>query len=411
MERDFSDRGVQFVYVYKALAHPETNGYVTPFNLEERLQHVAEAKEKLGTRVRWLCDSMDNSLKHALGDAPNSEFIIDPNGKFLVVRRWSDPEQLRLDLEQLVGKPTKRTTVEEIGMEPLAPPETAPTGIVDRVELPPRMVALKIEPGFSAEPFYAKLRAEIEPTFVRSGEGTLYLGFFLDPLYEVHWNNQADPIRIQLKHNEDLSLSATELEGPSVEEEADADPREFLIQLSGRTRSPIELTVSYFACDDAQTFCKPVTQSYKIYLERDSDGGTRRSFEQGPNGQRPGRARMGNTRRGPQARRGARRANQGRGIQGRGMQGRGMRGQSDTSDSESDKAERTREEQLSIQSLRTAVRVFRQFDLNEDGKLASDEFKNDDQLFANSDFSEIDADSNDAISLQELVDWLKTKNK
>jgi hypothetical protein len=31
IERDYSDRGVKFYYIYKALAHPENNGYVTPF--------------------------------------------------------------------------------------------------------------------------------------------------------------------------------------------------------------------------------------------------------------------------------------------------------------------------------------------------------------------------------------------
>ncbi len=29
----------------------------------------------------------------------------------------------------------------------------------------------------------------------------------------------------------------------------------------------------YFACDDAQTFCVPVTQSYRVHLERDLDTG------------------------------------------------------------------------------------------------------------------------------------------
>ena len=69
VERDYSPRGVKFFYIYKALAHPEQNGYITPFTLKERLMHVAEAKEKLKSRFTWLCDSMTNDLKHALGDA------------------------------------------------------------------------------------------------------------------------------------------------------------------------------------------------------------------------------------------------------------------------------------------------------------------------------------------------------
>ena len=52
---------------------------MTPFTLKERLLHVQEAKKTLGATVPWLCDTIDNDLKHALGDWPNSEFVIDPD--------------------------------------------------------------------------------------------------------------------------------------------------------------------------------------------------------------------------------------------------------------------------------------------------------------------------------------------
>ena len=45
--------------------------------------HVEKAKESLGTTVPWLVDSMKNELKHAMGDRPNSEFIIDPDGNLI----------------------------------------------------------------------------------------------------------------------------------------------------------------------------------------------------------------------------------------------------------------------------------------------------------------------------------------
>ena len=50
IERDYSPRGVRFFYVYKALAHPELNGYVQPVTLDERLMHVEEAELTLGAR-------------------------------------------------------------------------------------------------------------------------------------------------------------------------------------------------------------------------------------------------------------------------------------------------------------------------------------------------------------------------
>ena len=56
VERDYSPKGVQFFYVYKSLAHPEYNNYVTPFTLEERLMHVRESQRVIGSRIRWICD-------------------------------------------------------------------------------------------------------------------------------------------------------------------------------------------------------------------------------------------------------------------------------------------------------------------------------------------------------------------
>ena len=81
IERDYTPKGVQFYYLYKQLAHPELDSYIDPFTLEERLMHVRQAEVQLGSRIPWIADAMTNELKHALGDMPNSEFIIDPGGR------------------------------------------------------------------------------------------------------------------------------------------------------------------------------------------------------------------------------------------------------------------------------------------------------------------------------------------
>ena len=47
-------------------------------------------------------------------------------------------------------------------------------------------------------PFYAKLRAEGDPDLLATGTGTMYLGFHLDPLYRVHWNNEVDPVEFEI---------------------------------------------------------------------------------------------------------------------------------------------------------------------------------------------------------------------
>ena len=80
MYRDYKDK-VQFFYVYKSVEHPEVNGFVSAFNIDERLKHIAVAKDRFKSEIPWICDSMENDVKYAFGRAPNGEFIIDPEGK------------------------------------------------------------------------------------------------------------------------------------------------------------------------------------------------------------------------------------------------------------------------------------------------------------------------------------------
>ena len=294
--RDYSAKGVKFYYIYKALAHPETNGYVTPFTLEERLLHVKEAERTLGSEIPWICDTMENDLKHGLGDAPNSEFIIDPSGKVAVRRSWSKPSELRSDLERLVGAVDKPTTIADLKMKKASPPKPAATGIVDRVKMPSQMQALKIVPTpVSLEPFYVKLRAEAERSVTTSGSGKLYLGFHLDPLYDVHWNNLAAPLTFEVKTSTGTKISPASGEAPKIEVESDADPREFLLDIdAGRGEDSFAVTVKYFACNDEEGWCKPVTQHYTVHLEVDRDGGSaRRGGQTTARGNRSGRPSPG----------------------------------------------------------------------------------------------------------------------
>ncbi|MCA9141186.1 MAG: hypothetical protein KDB05_00280 [Planctomycetales bacterium] len=290
VHHDYAPKGVKFYYIYKALAHPETNGYIAPFTLEERLLHVKEAERTLGSEIPWICDTMENDLKHGLGDAPNSEFIIDPDGKVAVRRSWSKPSDLRSDLEKLVGAVDKPTTVADLNMKKAEPPKVAKTGIVARVKMPGQMQALTIQPEMiSLEPFYVKLRVEADINVTKNGKGKLYLGFHLDPLYDVHWNNLAAPLTFEIKTSDGTTISPSNGEAPKIEVESDADPREFLLDIdAGQGADSFEVTVKYFACNDAEGWCKPVTQQYTVALQVDRDGGNaRRTSQPAARGKRP----------------------------------------------------------------------------------------------------------------------------
>ena len=234
MYRDYGPKGVKFYFVYKSLAHPELAGdYVQPFTLNERIAHARQAGRQLGASVPWLVDPMDNRLKHALADRANSEFVIDPDGTIVRKRAWSNPAQLRRDLERLVGRVAKPTREEDVHLN-LQPPPRAPAdrGVVPRLQRP-RMLPLVMEPKVepSARPFFAKLRAEVDPSVLRGEPGRLYLGFHLDPVYEAHWNNLTPPLKFKLDLPDDVKIPRPTGEAPKIEFAADADPREFLLDV------------------------------------------------------------------------------------------------------------------------------------------------------------------------------------
>ena len=273
--RDYKPKGVRMYFVYRNVAHPELRGnYLQTFTLDERLAHSRQAIKQLRATIPWLVDPMDNRLKNALGNRANSEFLIDPQGKIVRKRMWSDPVEVRKDLEELVGKVDRITNPEDLNLE-VKPTisETAPRGVTERLSRA-GMWPLVMEPQFEkgGEPFYAKLRAEADLSLLDNGKGKLYLGFHLDPLYSVHWNKLNKPLRFEIKLPDGASFSATAGEALAVDADADCDPREFLIDVEKwSANQSVEVTVSYAAC--TKTECHLVRQVYVVTRERDRDGG------------------------------------------------------------------------------------------------------------------------------------------
>lgn len=263
--------------MYKALAHPEWDGYVTPYTFEERLMHAREAERTIGSRYTWLVDGMDNAVKEAFGGAPNSEWVVDENNVIVARRGWSNPEKLRGDLERLVGPVEEPTRVEDLDMPRHDPPEPAASGVVPRVDKPGRMIPVVVEPMAEedGEPYYAKLRVEVDRDVVRRGEGKMYVRFMMDPLYNVHWNNLTEPIRVRIEGPEGVSITPSEWRGPEVEAvEGDVDPRAFLGEASGLERGDeIVVRARYFACNSDEGWCVPVEHAYRVRVEPNRHGG------------------------------------------------------------------------------------------------------------------------------------------
>ncbi len=276
VQRDYGPKGVKFYFIYKALAHPELAGnYVHPFTIEERVAQAQQAIKQFGTQIPWLVDAMDNRLKHALGDRPNSQFLIAPDGKIVRKRAWSNPIQVRKDLEELVGSVDHITKVEDLKLElglPLEP--VAARGVVKRYNRL-HMLPVQSEPQIKAggTPFYAKLRAEADQPLITQGKGEIYLGFHLDPFHRACWNNLKEPLTYHIDAPSSVKIEKPAGAADRVSVPSDTDPREFVLKVSEwPADEAIRITVSYVACLPDET-CVPVKQEYVVRRIRDMDGG------------------------------------------------------------------------------------------------------------------------------------------
>lgn len=278
--QDYKPKGVKFYFVFKSLAHPELSGnLVQPFTQKERLAQAQQAVTQFGTKTPWIVDDIDNRFKHAMGDRPNSQFVINPEGIIVRKRAWANPRLVRKDLEDLVGPVEKITTEEEIELSLGKPLKQAGSrGVMprfSRLQMLPIVVEPELKEG--AQPFYGKLRAEADGDLISKGTGKLYLGFHLDPLYAVSWNNLANPLSYSIEQIDGFEADKYQQSAPLISEPSDADPREFMVHVqTWKADVPLKLTVKYFVCEDKET-CYALTQKYIIRLQRDIDGGGARS--------------------------------------------------------------------------------------------------------------------------------------
>ena len=249
-----------------------------PHTLEERLSHIKKFRELTGSQIPWLCDSMNNELSLGFGGVPNGEFVIDPEGTIIRQRFWSNPLTLRDDLTHLLG-PTSAVTPPQEALPAFEMPiRNIAHGVVPRITLPGNLRPVPCEIQNSDFPAYAKLRVEATADLIgNKRRGQIYLGVYLDPLYRVHWNNQAGKVSIKITAKDGLEFSSTLLESPSVDASADLDPRMFLIDAiqNGPNHQTFHAEVTYTVCDDANTFCETVSQSYEVELRADRNLGSR----------------------------------------------------------------------------------------------------------------------------------------
>lgn len=282
--RDYKNKNVQFLIIYKSIVHPGTNGFIDAFTKDERRKQLALATKRLGTTVPMVSDSLDGKIVKALNSAPNAEFVIDAEGKIVYRKFWHDPAALRTFLEETVGKVDKPTKVADLNMKLVFPKAGAPRGLIKPLKMPSGMAILNTAPELQedaaanddAPPYFAKLLAEGDRKAMRGDEGKLYLGFYLDPVYQVHWNNPAGGLSFSIEDPNDADFEPIVGQTPMYKHATDVDPREFVIDFQApKQGAKLRLTVHYTICDDNGKFCMPVEQHYELEMTRKRGGASR----------------------------------------------------------------------------------------------------------------------------------------
>ena len=247
-----------------------------PFTLDERLAHARQAEKQLGATIPWLVDAMDNRLKHALGDRPNSEFIIDPKGKIVRKRAWSNPAQVRKDLEELVGQGREGHAggghqAEHRVAAQGGRPSAASSPRIQRPRMQADRDGAGHRPQGAAVLREAAGRGRRGPA--RDGEGKLYLGFHLDPFHEAHWNNLTPPLKYKLELPEGAKIAKSSGEAAEGRRRSATPTRGVPAGRRGLARRQADQADGDLFGLRRREACHVVEQEYVLRLQRDKDGG------------------------------------------------------------------------------------------------------------------------------------------
>ncbi len=278
MAKDFKPKHVGFFYIYRFLTHPENNGYVQPFNQLERARQVQHSQDLLKTETDWLYDTMENQTAEALApENTKSVFLFSKSGEELYSGTLEEMESLRNALENIAGPSDTKTDPDQFPAPRIAAVNPMKPLVLDRIHFDPEnehYLPLDIVPKESQTPYYAKLRAEASQELLQTGNGRLYLGFNLDPLYRMEWNNEESALKYEIRPMKGVVAPSVK-SAPIISEYAtDTDPREFI--LSARqldTTQPIMLRVQYSVYSPALKRSANIQQQYIINLRPDPFGG------------------------------------------------------------------------------------------------------------------------------------------
>ena len=278
---DYAPKEVQLFFVYKSLRHPELDGYVEAQHISERLLMIKEVKKKLGTKVPWIADDMDDNIRIALNAGSQSVYLIGPDGE--IIKGWGklNEQDLRQLLSEKVGNPSTLTTVKDLNLTAIKRYEKRSNENTNiGIQRPEGLNILSIKPKKPEDIYYVKLRAEADNALLETGNGKLALGFFPDPIHDAHWNNLTTPMKYVLELPEGVTATPQEASAEKGVGESDTEPRQFWVNINGaKPADKIVLTLHYFGC--TPTMCEALTHEYIISIRPEDNGARTFGFNKG----------------------------------------------------------------------------------------------------------------------------------
>ena len=107
MAGEYAPAGFSFVFVYTREAHP---GEKLPHHesLEQKLDHARAMVTRWKIRRTMLVDDLDGPVHRAYGTLPNMSYVLAVGGRILYRADWTDPENIRIVLDQIVRERKQR---------------------------------------------------------------------------------------------------------------------------------------------------------------------------------------------------------------------------------------------------------------------------------------------------------------
>lgn len=107
MAQEYAAHGVRSVFVYTREAHPGER-FPHHTSMEQKLRHARAMVERDGLRRPMLVDDLEGSVHRAYGQLPNMSYIVGGGGRIRYRAAWTDADNLRLALDDLVAERTDR---------------------------------------------------------------------------------------------------------------------------------------------------------------------------------------------------------------------------------------------------------------------------------------------------------------